>query len=83
MSDLIAIAGPGEAAARRVPARVADAVEGVGRCRGCGVIACDDDGRMLPLLGSWEVGFAAATTWCDGGRIDRARLVAISGARRE
>jgi uncharacterized membrane protein len=50
MSDLIAMASPDEAVARRAPARLADAVEkALVDIADVSVIACDDDARIFRI----------------------------------
>ena len=74
MSDLIAIACPTKPAARRAPARLADAVE-----KGLVGVADVVSSRATTTTGSFLLwvagrsGFAAAG-WRHGGRIDRPRF---------
>jgi uncharacterized membrane protein len=80
MSDLIAIAYPDEAAARRARVRLAEAVEkGVLDVADVVVIAYDEDGKLFPILGTWGVGFAAAGGAMAGGLIGLVLLGPLLG----
>ena len=61
MSDLIAIAYPDEAAARRARTNLSTSVEkGLIEVEDMVVITYEEDGPIAPVLGDWEVGFAPA-----------------------
>jgi len=70
MADLIAIAYPDEAAARRARENLAKGVEdGLLEVEDVVVIAYDDDGKLRPVLGGWEVGFESVYGAAAGGLI--------------
>ena len=70
MSDLIAIAYPDEAAARRARTNLTAGIEkGLIQVEDAVVITYEQDGRIAPVLAGWEVGFAAAGGAVAGGLI--------------
>ena len=80
MSDLIAIAYPDHAAAMRARANLAACVEkGPLDVEDIVVIAYDDDGRIYPVLGAWEVGAAALGGAVAGGLIGLVLLGPLLG----
>lgn len=84
MSDLVAIAYADEAAATRARENLKAAVrEGALEVDDVVVIAADDDGRIRPILGTWEVGFATVEGAMGGGLIGLillGPLLGIAGA---
>jgi uncharacterized membrane protein len=70
MSDLIAIAYPDEAAARRACTNLAAGVERrLLDVEDVLVITHDEDGRIHPILDAWEVGFTGGVSVIAGGLI--------------
>jgi uncharacterized membrane protein len=70
MSDLIAIAYPDEAAARRACTNLAAGVERkLLDVEDVLVITHDEDGRIYPILDAWQVGFTGGVNVIAGGLI--------------
>lgn len=70
MRDLIAIAYPDKAAAKRARENLAEGVKkGLLEVEDVVVIAYGDDGSVYPVLGGWEVGFDAVYGAAAGGLI--------------
>jgi uncharacterized membrane protein len=70
MNDLIAVAYPERAAATRARDNLAEgARKGLVDVEDVIVIASDDDGRIFPILHSWQLGFAATSGALAGGLI--------------
>jgi uncharacterized membrane protein len=70
MSDLIAIAYPDEAAARRACTNLTAGIEKrLLDVDDVLVITHDEDGRIYPILDAWEVGFAGGVSVIAGGLI--------------
>lgn len=84
MSDLVAIAYPDEATATHARNNLKEAVEkGLLQVEDVLVIASDDDGRIYPILGTWEMGFASVEGGMGGGLIGLilvGPLLGIAGA---
>jgi uncharacterized membrane protein len=80
MSDLVVIAYPDEAAVTRARANLAAGIEqGLLDVEDVVVITSDEDGRIYPLLGAWEVGFASAGGALAGGLIGLVLLGPLLG----
>jgi uncharacterized membrane protein len=81
MSELIAIAYPDEATARRAHANLAAAVEkGQVEVEDVVVIGYDDAGGFVPIMRGWEVIPAAFGGAVGGGLIGLALLGMVAGA---
>jgi uncharacterized membrane protein len=84
MSDLVAIVYPDKEAANRARENLQAAVtQGVLEVEDVVLIAYDDDGRIYPMLGTGEVGFASVEGALGGGVIGLillGPLLGIAGA---
>jgi uncharacterized membrane protein len=70
MSDLIAIGYPDQAAATRARDNLAEGMrKGLVEVEDVIVIASDDDGRIFPIVHSWQLGLAATSGALAGGLI--------------